>query len=63
VFPHWLPPSIILAYAGIVILLAATGAFAYTAERREAACKVLRLLLPWGVIEIILTRNSAPPVT
>lgn len=62
-FPAWLPPTLILAYAGIVILLAGTGAFAYTHERREAACKVLRLLLPWGVLEVIVMRNTAPPST
>lgn len=59
-FPHWFPQAIILAYAGVVILLAVTGVYAYTEERRDAACKVLRLLLPWGVLEIIVTRNTPP---
>jgi hypothetical protein len=50
--PHWVPPTIILAYAGIVILFSFTGVFGETAERRQAACTVLRLLLPWGVIGV-----------
>jgi hypothetical protein len=51
--PDWVPPTIIVAYAAIVILLALTGVFGETAERRDAAYKVLRAVLPWGLVTIV----------
>lgn len=50
--PDWVPTTIILAYTGIVILLALAGAFSETAMRRDAAYKVLRVMLPWGLLTV-----------
>lgn len=49
----WVPPTIILAYTAIVILLALAGVFSETLARREAAYKVLRAVLPWGLVAIV----------
>ena len=48
--PYWVPTTIILAYTGIVLLLALAGAFSETVARRDAAYKVLRVMLPWGLV-------------
>lgn len=50
--PVGVPNTIILAYTGIVILLALAGAFSETAMRRDAAYKVLRVMLPWGLLTV-----------
>jgi hypothetical protein len=51
---NWLPATIIPAYAGLVILMALAAVFSETPERREAAYKVLRAVLPWGVDAILI---------
>jgi hypothetical protein len=52
--PEWIPSAIILAYAGIVILLTLAAVFSETTDRRDAAYKVLILLLPWGLLAAVL---------
>jgi hypothetical protein len=48
--PEWVPTTIVLAHAGIVILLALAAVFSETGTRRTAAYKVLRVMLPWCLI-------------
>ena len=48
----WVPTTIILAYTAMVILLALCGVFSETEQRREAAYKVLRVMLPWGLVTV-----------
>lgn len=50
--PDWVPTTIILAYTAVVILLALCGVFSETEPRREAAYKVLRVMLPWGLATV-----------
>ena len=47
--PDWVLTTIVLAYAGIVILLALAAVFSETTDRRTAAYKVLLVMLPSGV--------------
>jgi hypothetical protein len=47
--PTWVPPTLTLAYAGIVILMTLTAVFSETEDRRNAAYRVLLVLLPTGV--------------
>lgn len=51
--PTWVPPTIVLGYFGLVTLMALVGVFAETDTRREAGYKVLRVLLPLGVLAIV----------
>lgn len=48
--PSWVPITMILAYVGVIILLALTAVFSETATRRDAAYRMVRSLLPWGIV-------------
>ncbi|WP_033346765.1 hypothetical protein [Catenuloplanes japonicus] len=50
--PSWVPTTVVLAYAATVMLLAHAAAFSHGEERRESAFKVLRVMLPWGLVTI-----------
>jgi hypothetical protein len=46
----------------LLLALALTATFAYTVERRAAACDVLRVLRPWRFLEAVASRRIRPPV-
>ena len=50
--PGWVPTTILLAYTGVVMLLALAGVFSETSSRRDAAHQVLRVMLPWGLLTV-----------
>ncbi|MGY0236971.1 hypothetical protein [Longispora urticae] len=56
---HWVPTTIILGYTALVTLLALAGAFSHTAGRRDAAYRILRVLLPWSVLATIVEARLA----
>jgi hypothetical protein len=52
--PTWVPTTILIGYFVLVTLISLAGVFSETGERREAAQKVLRVLLPLGVLAIVV---------
>ncbi|MFJ8691074.1 hypothetical protein [Micromonospora wenchangensis] len=50
--PEWVPVTLVLTYVGMVVLMALSSVFSETAPRRDAAYKVLRVLLPWGAVSV-----------
>lgn len=52
--PSWILPSLIVAYGAILTLLILASAFSYEEERRDAAFRVLRIMLPWGIVALLI---------
>ncbi|SCF15113.1 hypothetical protein GA0070558_13433 [Micromonospora haikouensis] len=50
--PEWVPVTLVLVYAGMVVLMALASVFSETEPRRDAAYKVLRVMLPWGAVSV-----------
>jgi hypothetical protein len=51
--PPWVPPTILVGYFGLVTLISLAGVFSETENRREAAQKVLRVLLPLALLTAV----------
>ncbi|MET3426921.1 hypothetical protein BJ973_006133 [Actinoplanes tereljensis] len=52
--PSWVLPAVVLGYTSILLLLVLASAFSYAASRRDAAYRVLRVLLPWGIVAMLV---------
>lgn len=50
--PDWVPTTLVLVYAGTVFLMVLASVFSETELRRDAAYRVLRVLLPWGAVSV-----------